>query len=1283
MSLSRVAFAPEPRTLVDVFRETVDAHPHALALDNGVHTLTYHEFADAAENVALDLAAHGVTRGDRVGVRIASGTTDLYVAIMGVLLSGAAYVPVDADDPDERARTVFAEADVSAIIGNDLAITVRRRRGKLSSKLPQVTTDDDAWIIFTSGSTGKPKGVAVSHRSAAAFVDAEARLFCVDDELGPHDRVMAGLSVAFDASCEEMWLAWRHGACLVPAPRSLVKSGMDLGPWLVANAITVVSTVPTLVSLWPAEALKRVRLLILGGEACPPEIGTRFATADREVWNTYGPTEAAVVSCAARVYADQPVRIGLPLDGWDLAVVDAEGRPVPEGESGELIIGGVGLARYLDASKDAEKYAPMATLGWERAYRSGDLVVNDPEGLLFLGRADDQVKVGGRRIELGEIDAALMALPGVQGAAAAVRKTGGGSTIIVGYLATDDTFDQKRALATLRHDLPAALVPRLALVDDLPTRTSGKIDRAALPWPLPDALDDTTEATFTGTQAWVAHAWRDVLGSNVPDMDADFFDLGGTSLAVAHLVAKLRERYPEVGVNDVYDHPRLHQLASHLDEMDAPQSRRNAEVRPVPRKTQWGQLAAIIPLRTIGGLRWVTYLAAAANVAHLAGYSWLPTVSWWWILVGWVVLLSPPGRIVATVLGVKVILRGIEPGSYRRGGRVHLRLWLAERFAEEMGATNLASAVLMKWYARLLGAYVGREVDLHSVPPVTGFLALGDGCSIELEVDLSGYWIDGDTVTIGQVFVGPDARVGARSTLAPGSNVKRGAEVAPGSVVLGVVPRGEYWAGSPAQPTGHPARGPWEPEKPPRRPWWTVGYAITSTLIALLPLSGVAAGVACAFWLAGPAETWGVLVARLLPWLPLATLAGFAVLALEVLVLVRLLGLFIEPGHHPVQSARGWAPWATMRILDEARTWLYPLYAGWFTTWWLRLLGAHIGRDAEASTVVLLPKLASVGQGSFLADDTMLAGYELGGGWLRVERAKLGKHAFLGNSGMIAPGRKVPKGGLVAVLSAAPRRTQAKKETSWVGSPPAKLRRTTQVVDQSLTYHPTPRLRVLRAVVELFRIVAVMLSKVLGLGVVAVLGLVAIDYGWWAAALASGVVLVLAGTLGAWLTAAIKWLVIGRVAPGEHPLWSSFVWRNELADTFIECVAAAWFVRWTIGTSLLNAWFRAMGAQVGRGVWCETYWLPEPDLIELQDGVTINRGCVVQTHLFHDRVLSLDKVTLRRGATLGPNSVILPASTIGRYATIGPASLVMRGESVPSSTRWLGNPIGPEHRVTP
>jgi amino acid adenylation domain-containing protein len=335
---------------------------------------------------------------------------------------------------------VWRESGVCAVLGAGGTIVPRPGMAP-SGRAEAPAPNDDAWIIFTSGSTGKPKGVAVTHASAAAFVDAEARLFLQADPIGPGDRVLAGLSVAFDASCEEMWLAWRHGACLVPAPRALVRTGTDLGPWLERRRITVVSTVPTLAALWPVESLSAVRLLIVGGEACPPDVVRRFDDGRREVWNTYGPTEATVVACATRLRAGEEVGIGLPLDGWSLAVVDPKdslGIPVHWGEVGELVIGGVGLGRYLDPVKDTEKYMPLPGLGWTRGYRTGDLVRALPDGLRFVGRADDQVKLGGRRIELGEIDAAVLALPSVAMAATVVRRTAGGIDFLVSYVVPGD-----------------------------------------------------------------------------------------------------------------------------------------------------------------------------------------------------------------------------------------------------------------------------------------------------------------------------------------------------------------------------------------------------------------------------------------------------------------------------------------------------------------------------------------------------------------------------------------------------------------------------------------------------------------------------------------------------------------------------------------------------------------------------------------------------------------------------------------------------------------------------
>ncbi|WP_369388262.1 Pls/PosA family non-ribosomal peptide synthetase [Streptomyces sp. CG1] len=1270
--------AASPRTLVDLFDATVRSHPDEPALDDGTTCLTYRVLAVEVERLRRRLAGEGVGLGDRVGVRVPSGTNELYVAILAVLAAGAAYVPVDAEDPDERAELVFGEARVRAVIGAGHAVTVNGHADADHAITPQGTSgstvqgvpgssatrpgaEHDAWIIFTSGSTGKPKGVAVTHRSAAAFVDAEAALFLTEEPIGPGDRVMAGLSVAFDASCEEMWLAWRYGACLVPVPRSQVRSGADLGPWLVEQEITVVSTVPTLAALWEPETLNDVRLLIFGGEACPPELAQRLVTEGREVWNTYGPTEATVVACAALLTGEEPIRIGLPLNGWELAVVDDAGEPVAMGASGQLVIGGVGLARYLDPDKDAEKYAPLESLGWERAYRSGDLVKADPEGLIFLGRADEQIKLGGRRIELGEVDAALQALPGVAGAAAAVRTARSGNQLLVGYVVTQDGWDHAAAVEKLRAALPAALVPLLAPVAELPTRTSGKVDRGALPWPLEGV--QTPKADLYGTEAWLAEQWAEVLGIPVTSAADDFFAIGGGSLAAAQLTTRLRTRYPSAAVLDIYQQPVLRKLARRL-EASAQDDGRTRTVAPVPVRAQAVQLLLLVPLVTLLGLRWTLVLAAAGNV--LPGYAWLPTAPWWLLAAGALLSFTPPGRIAVAAGGARLLLRGLAPGRYPRGGSVHLRLWTAERLAEFSGATTLTGSWLER-YARALGAKIGPEVDLHSLPPVTGMLKVGRGAAVESEVDLSGHWLDGDRLEIGTVKVGAHAVVGTRSMLFPGARVGKRAEVAPGSAVSGQIPTGQRWAGAPAVKLGKAKRN-WPKERPQRGTYWRVMYGITGLALSALPLLAGGAALLVARLFVTPGASLGEALRGAALGLVPATLAYGLAYALLILVAVRVLSLGLREGTHPTHSRVGWQAWTVTQLMDRARETLFPLYAGLVTPVWLRLLGMRIGRGAEVSTVLALPSLTTVGEGAFLADDTLTAPYELGGGWVRIGRAQIGRRAFLGNSGMTAPGRRVPDGGLVGVLSATPKK--AKKGTSYLGLPPVKLPRSASDGDQSRTYDPPARLLWARGLVELCRIVPVLCSAALAAATVAAL----CALGPWAWAL-SGAVLLGAGVAAAVVSVLAKWLLVGRHRAGEHPLWSSFVWRNELADTFVEVLAVPWLAGAVPGTPVMTAWLRGLGARIGKGVWVESYWLPETDLVTLKDAATVNRGCVLQTHLFHDRILRTDTVVLREGATLGPGGIVLPGSTVGARATLGPASLVMAAESVPDDTRWLGNPI--------
>ncbi len=1272
-------FPSEPaaaeRTLVDIILETIATYPSTPAIDDGSAILDYAELGVEIHELARKLWASDIGAGDRVGVRVPSGSKDLYVAILGILVAGAAYVPVDADEPDERAETVWEEAEVCAVVGEKLSIN-HRPGIRTKGNSPNASPDDDAWIIFTSGSTGKPKGVAITHRSAAAWVDAESTMFLQQDPITRGDRVMAGLSVAFDASCEEMWLAWRNGACLVPAPRSLVRSGADLGDWLRERNVTVVSTVPTLAAMWPAETLERIRLLIFGGEALPAELVERLAGPTREVWNTYGPTEATVIACGAAVDGTGPVSIGLPLPGWDLAVVNLDGHPVPWGSEGELIIGGVGLGRYLDAAKDAEKYAPMPTLGWDRAYRSGDMVLADPAGLLFVGRADEQVKLGGRRVEMGEIDEALAALAGVAMAAAAVQSTPSGNKVLAGYLVPEpgEDLDLAACREQLALVLPAQLVPALGIVEELPLKTSGKVDRKALPWPL-QAVGEGLEAhDLTGTEGWLADTWTDLLGPVPLDGNSDFFALGGASVAAAQLVGVLRTRHAEVSIADVYARPNLGGLAAYLDSLELTEVQVH-ETRPVPWWTGLIQAPVIGLLYSITGLRYVTGMALVCWVLfNLTDAPWAPNPPLLPVVAAWIVLFSLPFRMLLAVASSRLLLHGTSPGRYRRGGGTHLRLWMAERIVTFCKLEPIMGSPMGLWYARALGNHVGTEVHLDAMPPVTGLASIGTGSSIEYEVDLAGHWLDGDQLVIGRVSVGTDCRVGTRSTLTGGALLLAGSEVEAGTWVDSIVPSGERWSGSPMQrvgPAGEEWPHPEEESGEPRAPRWLHPAALM--FMALMPIISVVPGTLLMLWLVQGIVDLNEVLWLLAGWAPVILVSSVLTFLLITALAVRFLARFMPAGFHSSTGTAAWAAWFSNLLLAKTLVSVYPIYASVITPLWMRLLGARVGRHVEISTLETIPHLTSLGDRSFMADHSLASSPRVRGRWMHLGHSSVGEKSFVGNSGIIGPDMQVPRNSLIAVLSSAP--ADMPENSNWFGRPAMELPRPLDTADSALTYDPPRRLLAARAAVEIFRAVPMLITIWLALGTVWVLAQIYMQAGLSLTVLLSGPVLLGSAVAGCLVALVAKWALVGRFEASEHPLWTSFIWRNELADVFSESLAVPGLVRMSLGTPMLNFWMRLMGAKIGRRVWCETWWLPEFDLVTIEDGASINRGTVLQTHLFHDRIMRLEAVHVGAHATVGANAVILPGSSIGSHAVVGPSSLVMRSEDVPENGRWAGNPL--------
>ena len=364
--------------------------------------MTYGELERRANQLARFLRSRGVQRGDLVGLWV-ERSMDAYVALLGILKAGAAYVPLDPDYPVERVRFILSDCRARALVTSTAfavgprAVPARstqddkkcqdNREGEgplragtargpaepdpaldsgafngqvlaLDQLQPEIaaqagdrlrraetgtTPEDLCYVIYTSGTTGRPKGVEIEHRSACHLVRAEGKLF----QVGPSDRVYQGFSLAFDASVEEMWLAFFAGAALVVGTREMVRSGAALSGMLTEAAVTVLSCVPTLLAMMD-EDIPAVRLLILGGEACPPDLVRRWWRPGRRVFNTYGPTEATVIATCAECHPDEPVTIGQPVPNYLACVLDEQLQPVPAGVAGELCLGGIGLARgYL------------------------------------------------------------------------------------------------------------------------------------------------------------------------------------------------------------------------------------------------------------------------------------------------------------------------------------------------------------------------------------------------------------------------------------------------------------------------------------------------------------------------------------------------------------------------------------------------------------------------------------------------------------------------------------------------------------------------------------------------------------------------------------------------------------------------------------------------------------------------------------------------------------------------------------------------------------------------
>ncbi|HYO14949.1 MAG TPA: amino acid adenylation domain-containing protein [Thermoanaerobaculia bacterium] len=593
------ARSPETRrTFPELFAERAARHPETTALVFGTERETYGELNARANRLARHLRRLGV--GPEVVVGLwAERSPTLIEGMLAVQKAGGAFLPLDPAIPRERLAFLLEDAAVPVVLGGVEAGPEGTRLvpfdagGEESGEdlEPQAGPDNAAYVLYTSGSTGLPKGVVIPHAGLSYLIEAQTRLFGA----GPGDRVLQLASPGFDASVLEVALALAFGAELHLAPREELLPGPGLARLLTERGIThALLPPPILAPLHPVEP-PTLGTLIVGGEACPPDLPRRWG-AGRRLFNAYGPTEGTVFCTVAGPEAlEGRITIGRPVHDAEVYVLDRELRPAPAGVPGELCLGGAGLARGYLRRPDftAERFVPhpFAAEPGARLYRTGDLVRWLADGALeFLGRIDRQVKVRGVRVEPGEVEAVLGRHPEVGQATVDLRE-GPGGTRLVAWVVPRDPADREALAAALRvflrERLPEALVPAaFVLLDELPLNPSGKVDRAALPDPEAGRREAAAPyvAPRAGLESAVAAVWREVLGVEEVGAGDNFFDLGGHSLLLVELQARLAERLgEEVALLDLFRNPNVASLARFLEQRAAAGVEEPAPV-PVPRR---------------------------------------------------------------------------------------------------------------------------------------------------------------------------------------------------------------------------------------------------------------------------------------------------------------------------------------------------------------------------------------------------------------------------------------------------------------------------------------------------------------------------------------------------------------------------------------------------------------------------------------------------------------------------------------------------------------------------
>jgi non-ribosomal peptide synthetase-like protein len=1303
------------RTLDAIFAASVAQHGGRVAIDvpegrgRPTERMTYAQLdalaagMRAAVETAVGASATASGAGHEVVVVVLPRDGVLvYAAQLGIVRGGRAWCCLDPVHPDAHLSSVISSVAPVVIItdhrhadrlrrlaGSIAVLDARAVEAKVDAEPPRSSSEGLAYIISTSGTTGAPKGVMVRHASIAALVEADRERF----GLGPGDRVAQCSSNAYDSSIEETWMALAVGATLVPVDDAVVRSGPDLPAWLHAQGITAFCPPPTLLRAMgvddPARELPALRLVYVGGEPLPQDLSDRWSAA---LWleNGYGPTECTVTCTRGRMHPGVRVHLGEAVPGSRAIIVRDDGTEVADGEGGELWMAGLCLAAgYLgQPALTGERFVEDPRRG--RVYRTGDLVRRSHGVIEYLGRIDAQVKVRGHRVELGAVEACLARAPGVREAACALVGEGSGARlagVVVG-----EAIDLESVLIHARLHLPGAMVPAFVrAVPSLPRMVSGKIDRRAVADLLVTASVDTLrwekqarDASRSIVERVAACAAAAVAASELPTSSQHFFDdIGGDSLRAVDLVLRIRRSIGlEATVRMVYDEPTIGGLARRVQGAASAERVQPHTIAVVPMRQKfkaWSVQGASLGVGavlagTVGS--WLAFrgVPAAVDSVGIIGAAMAAPLAWGLARLAWF-----PASIACTSLAKRALIGRYQSGWVPIWSDRHVREWIVEQLGSTIPWSIVEGTALTAWGLRRLGARVGRRVHVHRGVNVLrsgwDLLELGDGVTLCQNAAILVSRIDRGGFEHGRVSIGDGATIGVRATVEPGVSIGVGAVLAPLTTVRSgsAVPAGARWDGVPGavsgsaaayQATTHDGLGP-------------IGHA--AALLAARAIGQVATGAivvlsclladraldgALTEWIQSPAASWS----------SLAMACGAAALAVPVWLLAVALALRvsggIRPGAYAMQGSTALRIWWRTDMVESAGRWISGTL---FWPMWLRLAGMRIGRDTEVSSIIdCLPESVSIGSGCFFADGIYFASPEWSCGVVTVHETSLGDETFVGNHAVVPAGGAYPNRMFIGVSTVAP--PDSRDGDGWFGVPPMRLpRREVVSVDRSLTHDPGALQRINRWSWESARCLAVV-PAVVGGAIWLELALRGVgdlaSMAWWGA--------LAAGAAWVWLVAfgiAAKWILLGRVKPGQHGLWSCWCSRWDYFYVLWWFSARVALAR-VEGTPLLAWCLRAVGTRIGRDVMLgpNATQIVDPDMLSYGDRSAV--ACHPQAHTFEDRVLKIDRVRIESDASAGENAVTFYGSVIEAGARLEPGSVLMKGGVVAAGTVACGAPVG-------